>query len=106
MFGDPHITTLDGFLYDYNGIGEYWMIRSDKLSFQSRTESAWDANGVPVNASVFSAFGIQVPIAVNQNMSDRVFVEMNSQRSSKFGMTCLINYVVLKSNECEILCSF
>ena len=82
MFGDPHITTLDGLAYDYNGIGEYWMIKSEMLSVQARTSAAWDIDGRPVSASVFSAFAIQRPTGVNQTLSDRVFLEMNADRTS------------------------
>ena len=81
MFGDPHITTLDGFSYDYNGIGEYWMIKSELLTVQARTAAAWDSSGNPVSASVFSAFAIQVPEGINQTASDRAFLEMNEHRT-------------------------
>ena len=26
MRGDPHITTIDGKSYTFNGLGEYWLI--------------------------------------------------------------------------------
>ena len=84
MYGDPHLTTLDGFSYDYNGIGEYWMIKSEVLSVQTRTAAAWDTSGNPVSASVFSAFAVQVPESVNQTSSDRAFLEMNENRTGKF----------------------
>ena len=83
MFGDPHITTLDGLSYDYNGIGEYWMIKSNIVNVQARTSTAWDTAGKPVSASVFSAFAIQVPSGDSQTMSDRVFVAMNEFRDGK-----------------------
>jgi hypothetical protein len=79
IFGDPHITTLDGLAYDYNGIGEYWLIKSPVLQVQARTSQATDGvSGAPVNASIFTAFAIQVPEAVGQNLSDRVVVLMTS----------------------------
>ena len=81
MFGDPHIITLDNFAYDYNGIGEYWMIKSDLLSVQARTSFAWDSFNKPVSASIFSAFAIQRPGGVNQTPSDRAFLEMNEDRT-------------------------
>ena len=31
--GDPHITTLDGLKYTFNGLGEYTMINADNGSF-------------------------------------------------------------------------
>ena len=82
MHGDPHITTLDGFSYDYNGIGEYWMIKSGLLKVQTRTAAARDSSGNPVSASVFSAFAVQIPEGLeNQTESDRAFLEMNEYRT-------------------------
>ena len=82
MYGDPHITTLDGFSYDYNGIGEYWMIKSDLLNVQARTAAAWDSSSNLVRASVFSAFAVQIPEGLkNQTESDRALVEMNEYRT-------------------------
>ena len=28
MRGDPHITTIDGKSYTFNGLGEYWLIHT------------------------------------------------------------------------------
>ena len=55
-FGDPHITTLDGFTYTFNGIGEYVLVRSmdDDIEFQGRTEEVENSN-----ATVFSAIAIR-----------------------------------------------
>ncbi|XP_061182283.1 mucin-like protein [Saccostrea echinata] len=62
-FGDPHILTLDGKNYTFNGFGEYTMLKIDKGStqfhFQARTELASTANGTTINATVFSAFVAQ-----------------------------------------------
>ena len=54
-FGDPHITTLDGFIYTFNGIGEYVLVRSvdDGIEFQGRTEEVGNSD-----ATAFSAFAI------------------------------------------------
>ena len=40
FFGDPHIVTLDGFFYTFNGIGEYVFIQSDILDIQIRAVQA------------------------------------------------------------------
>ena len=55
-FGDPHITTLDGFTYTFNGIGEYVLVRSvdDDIEFQGRTTLVENSN-----ATAFSAFAIR-----------------------------------------------
>lgn len=77
-FGDPHITTLDGKLYTFNGYGEYTLMKigtgTTIFELQSRTELASSQNGAKSNATVFSAFvakdqtgaSIQVEMARNK----------------------------------------
>lgn len=59
-WGDPHITTLDGYLYTFNGWGEYVLVRVDnEFELQGRT--------TPVNnsdATMFSAFAFGVSQAI------------------------------------------
>jgi hypothetical protein len=65
------------------------------LQVQARTSQATDGvSGAPVNASIFTAFAIQVPEAVGQDMSDRVVVLMTS--STRELAYCLIrlNFVL------------
>ena len=52
-WGDPHITTLDGCRYTFNGWGEYVLLRtnSSDFEFQGRTEPAANSD-----ATIFSAF--------------------------------------------------
>jgi hypothetical protein len=33
-FGDPHLVTLDGFSYTFNGHGEYMMLNIDEIGFK------------------------------------------------------------------------
>jgi hypothetical protein len=80
--------TLDGLQYDYNGVGEYWMMMADVIYVQTRTAVAWDINGQPVAATVFSAFAFKVPQIVNgsevlQNETARVFLAMDDTRLSE-----------------------
>ena len=82
-FGCSHITTLDGVSYDYNGQGEYWYISSPLLSVQVRTIPALRSDGTNASAVVFGAFAIQVP-STGLIPSDRIHVEMDSTRQSKF----------------------
>lgn len=56
LFGDPHITTLDGFSYTFNGWGEYWMIDSAVLKVQARTSPYITPEGTFGNATVFTGF--------------------------------------------------
>jgi hypothetical protein len=72
--GDPHIRTLDGLTYDYNGIGEYWLIKSTSFSMQARTIQALSSNGAAVNAGYYGA------MAVMDVNSKRLHVELNSTR--------------------------
>lgn len=54
FFGDPHINTLDGKNYTFNGLGEYTMTRTmnDALVLQARTKVA---QGGLNTATIFSA---------------------------------------------------
>ena len=76
MYGDPHIHTLDGFDYTFNGLGEYTLIKTTHGNFtlQGRTAKARDTNGTEMDATVFSAF------AARDVDSDTVHVGMNDKR--------------------------
>lgn len=67
--GDPHLTTLDGLDYTFNGVGDFILLQDNNSSsvVQVRAIQTKDANGILQNASVFSA----VAIAIG-NMSDRI----------------------------------
>ncbi|XP_038047433.1 sushi domain-containing protein 2-like [Patiria miniata] len=55
--GDPHLTSLDGYKFTFNGAGEFLMASSavHNLTFQSRMERYRNTN-----ASVYTAFVLQV----------------------------------------------
>ena len=57
MYGDPHIVTLDGFKYTFNGKGEFTLIETVDNSFtlQGRMLEATDPDGSLVPATVFTA---------------------------------------------------
>ena len=56
VYGDPHIVTVDGFKYTFNGKGEYLIAQVDDIfSFQGRMTQAVNPQGDPIGASVFSA---------------------------------------------------
>ena len=76
FYGDPHIRTLDGFEYTFNGLGEYTLIETTHGNFtlQGRTAKARDANGTQMDATVFSAF------TAKDVDSDTVHVEMTAAR--------------------------
>ncbi|XP_065942258.1 uncharacterized protein [Magallana gigas] len=78
-FGDPHIVTLDGKNYTFNGYGEYTMLKISKDSIQfdlqARTDLATTANGTSINATIFSAF-----VALDQTGS-KLQIEMSQDKT-------------------------
>ncbi|XP_072172571.1 uncharacterized protein [Diadema setosum] len=60
FFGDPHINTLDGRGYTFNGLGEYVMLEytnGDPFVLQARTGKAFDEDGSEVDTgTVFTGF--------------------------------------------------
>ena len=64
--GDPHIVTLDGLKYTFNGKGEFILIQTDGNIFtlQGRMEQVLDNNGNLAPGTVFTA------IVANQHSPD------------------------------------
>ena len=56
--GDPHLTTLDGYTYTFNGRGEYTLVKDLGTGFalQGRTEPVSETS----NATQFSAFAMGI----------------------------------------------
>ena len=79
-FGEPHIYTLDGQLYTFNPVGEYWMIKSELLSMQSRMVQ-WinPTTSEAVQATQFQAFAMRSN--VSGTLSDEIHIELNNNRS-------------------------
>lgn len=69
--GDPHFTSLDGYKYSFNGVGEFVYLRTDDKSFQSqiRLEQFRKANGDLSEASVCTSF-------VSQHLNQSAVVEI------------------------------
>ena len=88
--GDPHITTLDGYSYTFNGLGEYWLIKSKDGNFscQGRTLQMLSKEGNLQNATVWGAFVGSTP------SSDIVVVELNKDRSGKAARLTLCLYIM------------
>ena len=57
IFGDPHIITLDGLKYTFNGKGEFTMVKTDDESFtlQGRMDTILDVDRNPTLGTVFTA---------------------------------------------------
>ena len=82
MFGDPHIVTLDGLKYTFNGRGEFTLIETvdDSFILQGRMVPATGVNETQVAATVFSS------IVAKQGDSDGVQFVM-----SRRGVDVLVN---------------
>ncbi|KAJ8307335.1 hypothetical protein KUTeg_015419 [Tegillarca granosa] len=63
FYGDPHIESLDGKQYTFNGLGEYVLMKivNENVTFelQARTERILKENGTYNNATVFTAFALK-----------------------------------------------
>ena len=73
VYGDPHIVTLDGYKYTFNGKGEFTLIETpgDRFTLQARMIEATGVGGDTVQATVFSA------LVGKQNDSDTVQLELS-----------------------------
>ncbi len=83
FWGDPHITTLDGKRYTFNGLGEYTLVTTRNFTLQGRTGRARDSNDQPTNATVFTAFA-----AADIN-SDVLQVNLNPDRAGEVSVFLL-----------------
>lgn len=73
MFGDPHLVTLDGYQYTFNGKGEFILVETLDQSFilQGRmTQPLEMSNGTAVQGTSFSA------LAMKQGNNPRVQLEV------------------------------
>nr|XP_034303984.1 protein mesh isoform X2 [Crassostrea gigas] len=79
--GDPHITTLDGYSYTFNGVGEFVYLKTTDGTFQSqiRFKQFRKENGDLVDASVCTAF---VSRHFSTSGSGVVEVRLNSIRTA------------------------
>ncbi|KAL4229260.1 Mucin-4 [Mactra antiquata] len=91
-FGDPHITTLDGYTYTFNGHAEYVLLSIPTIGFQiqSRTERAITSDNTLSEATIFSGFAIQsagvwFQVEININKTGiNVFTGANSSYWADF----------------------
>ena len=61
FYGDPHITTLDGLKYTFNGVGEYVFLKSNSINIQIRATQA----KVGENKNNMSSYFILTHILIN-----------------------------------------
>ena len=72
-FGDPHMVTLDGTPFTFNGYGEYFILKVSGVDFtlQGRMEPLTGDDGRLTRATVYTAF------AAKESGSDTVQVRNN-----------------------------
>ena len=78
VIGDPHIVTLDGHKYTFNGKGEFILIQTDTNAFtlQGRMEQVLDNRGNSAPGTVFTAI-------VARQMPFNTLVQFEIRRSDK-----------------------
>ena len=93
--GDPHIVTLDGLQYTFNGKGEFTLIGTpdDSFTLQGRMIPAVDTNGSDVLATVFSA------IVAKQSDSDSIQFELTENGTTAFINDEPVDFSVLSEQE-------
>ena len=57
MYGDPHLVTLDGHRYTFNGKGEFTLVEThdNSITVQGRMEQAVDSTGNTAPGTVFTS---------------------------------------------------
>ncbi|OQV25692.1 putative Sushi domain-containing protein 2 [Hypsibius exemplaris] len=66
-FGDPHIVTLDGLSYDFNGLGEYILLNMPGyIIIQGRTAKVAVSEGQESTATVWSGLAFKITETVVQ----------------------------------------
>ena len=95
VYGDPHIVTLDGLKYTFNGKGEFTLIETPDNSFtlQGRMTPAADTNGSDVLATIFSA------IVGKQSDSDSIQFELTENGTTAFVNNEPVDFSVLSEQE-------
>ncbi|XP_061188887.1 uncharacterized protein LOC133197060 [Saccostrea echinata] len=104
-YGDPHITTLDGKDYTFNGYGEYTMMKinssTTNFELQARTDLVTTESGKIINASIFSAFvakdqtGAKVQVEMSKDKKLMVILVNGRDLTNKFKNT---SYTFLTSD--------
>lgn len=78
--GDPHLTTLDGKSYTFNGLGDFILVEDDAsgVVVEVRAAQAQDTEGNFQNASIFSAVAM-----TTRGVSDVIEVERDPATVSR-----------------------
>ena len=77
-FGDPHMITLDGVQYTFNGYGEYHILQiaGHEFDLQGRMQPLGNEDEIETRATVYKAF------AMKENGSDVVQVTFWNKHTS------------------------
>ncbi|XP_066276587.1 mucin-like protein isoform X1 [Branchiostoma lanceolatum] len=82
IYGDPHLKTIDGKDYTFNGLGEYTLVNAVDGEFlvQGRTRKAIGSDGLETDATVLSAVAAKTStssfVQVNQEEGEfRLYVD-------------------------------
>ncbi|XP_074631718.1 sushi domain-containing protein 2-like [Acropora palmata] len=94
-FGDPHMVTLDGTPFTFNGRGEYFILKITGVDFtlQGRMEPLTAENGSLTRATVYTAF------AAKESGSDTVQIQLNGRGL----VDVLLNGDMVDFNELSLL---
>ena len=85
FFGDPHLQTLDGNDYTFNGYGEYQMIAADHA--MTHTSVVVQARTTPLSgttATVLTAAAMGIYNGSTQGMSDGRVMKYNVHQCNNF----------------------
>ena len=95
MRGDPHITTLDGYQYTFNGKGEFVLINTadDSFFLQARMVPIDNVVDNSIQATVFTA------IAVRQNNSGTVQFEIVNNETIILINREEVDFMLIKEHE-------
>ena len=91
--GDPHLVTLDGLSYTFNGRGEFTLVETSdgRFTLQGRMVDVLNENGTATMATVFSA------VVAQEGDSDIVQFEVSENDT----VIALINGQVIDSRICS-----
>jgi len=68
--GDPHIKTVDGVSYDFQGAGEFVLLRDDGMELQARQSAVTTAGPLPPDAHTGLSSCVSVNTAVAMRVGD------------------------------------